>query len=208
MLPPSHPATELPSGPATPRPIHQAAQLHGHPATQQRSHQSTQPLLVAQPPCNQPASHRPPSHTDTQPPSLQANQPPSVLLTKPPSYPAKQLASNTATQPHTHPALSCHPTANGHQSRATKGPHKCLPCASKSPHVRPMNNPRDSPSPQQWPEDPPKTSKRLPKVHEGSPKMRAAEISISSAFPPGITRGRPFTPGKPPGFHPPDLRIR
>ena len=38
--------------------------------------------------------------------------------------------------------------------------------------------------------------------------MRAAEVSISSAFPPGITRGRPFTPGKPPGFHPPDLRIR
>ena len=40
------------------------------------------------------------------------------------------------------------------------------------------------------------------------PKVRAAEISISTGFPPGITRGRPFTPGKPPGFHPPDLRIR
>jgi hypothetical protein len=28
------------------------------------------------------------------------------------------------------------------------------------------------------------------------------------AGPPRIIRGRPFTPGKPPGFHPPDLRIR
>ena len=31
---------------------------------------------------------------------------------------------------------------------------------------------------------------------------------VARGDPPGITRGRPFIPGKPPGFHPPDLRIR
>ena len=32
------------------------------------------------------------------------------------------------------------------------------------------------------------------------PPVRAAEISISSVFPAGITRGGPFTPGKPKDF--------